>query len=469
MTFNVKPLVNPITANSKRGRCVPAVAAKTTAAPRTKPAPTADTNATKPAAVPWFDCKSNTDCKIGYTCLIFKSTSWFGPLVNPTTANSKRGRCVPAVAAKTTAAPRTKPAPTADTSATKPPVASLCKSNTDCKVGYRCLIIKTTPVTFSVKPLVNSITANGKCVLSLIFNPVTKASVTEAPVTKAPADKCAGIKCPCRLGLCLTKCKGGKCVPSLIFNPLTKAPVTKAPVTKAPADKCALVKCRGTLTCKDGKCVKPVRRCPAANCKVYFDGCNTCTCGADGTLKRCAKKNTCAGDTSGQAKCRKSYPAPKTTRAPFAGSTDITCRGRQLDPKIRGSMTHIGTLEGCNRQANELNMITTSCGAKFGSFVCAKSSEVNNEFFVRFQGSIRECKARTKALTKGIAKFNLGTTGTKKVKFSCSGTSISVVFKRKTTLAWHSLQCFVLVAFAWLVWDCVILARCVCFNFMSFV
>ena len=209
---------------------------------------------------------------------------------------------------------------------------------------------------------------------------------------------------------------------------------TAATATK-PADKCALIKCRAAFTCKDGKCVKPVLRCPAANCKVYFDGCNTCTCGADGTLKRCAKKNTCAGDTSGQAKCRKSYPAPKTTRAPFAGSTDITCRGRNPDPKDMGSMTHIGTLDGCKRQANELNMITTACGAKSGSFVCrTKATEVDNEFFVGFQGTIRECKARTKALTKGIAKFNLGTEGAQKVKFSCSGSDISVAFKRKTTL-----------------------------------
>jgi hypothetical protein len=109
-------------------------------------------------------------------------------------------------------------------------------------------------------------------------------------------------------------------------------------------------------------------------------------------------------------------------------------------------MTHIGTLDGCKRQANELNMITTACGAKSGSFVCrTKASEVDNEFFVGFQGTIRECKARSKALTKGIAKFNLGTKGAQKVKFSCSGSDISVVFKRKTTLGCHRFfrMCFV--------------------------
>ena len=53
-------------------------------------------------------------------------------------------------------------------------------------------------------------------------------------------------------------------------------------------------------------------------------------------------------NTTGVPKCRKSYPAPITTRAPFTGVTDITCRGK--DQEAKGSMTHIGTLDGCNRQ-----------------------------------------------------------------------------------------------------------------------
>ena len=52
-------------------------------------------------------------------------------------------------------------------------------------------------------------------------------------------------------------------------------------------------------------------QCPVDFCKVYFDGCNTCTCNTKGVLTRCSQKNTCAGSAKA-AKCRKFHPTATT-------------------------------------------------------------------------------------------------------------------------------------------------------------
>ena len=62
-------------------------------------------------------------------------------------------------------------------------------------------------------------------------------------------------------------------------------------------------------------------QCPVDFCKVYFDGCNTCTCNTKGVLTRCSQQNTCAGSAKA-AKCRKFHPKASIYTKIAAGRCD---------------------------------------------------------------------------------------------------------------------------------------------------